>query len=185
MAKSNTDDIPDSEKCEPGLQGCTGDPQTCKRHPAECLAYAKMIERGETQRMEECMGKSMEQLSRAFTVSARRWELIVYPSLFAFVLLAAYGFYLIYSLTADVHRVAGNMQSITSNMHEVAVNMQAVSKNMVVMTQTVADQSSSMREMVTNMRAMSDHMGRMRYDLAVMNNSVSRPMSFMNSFMPW
>jgi hypothetical protein len=177
--------VDDQQKCEPGLEGCTGDPQTCKRHPAECLAYRKMIERGETHRMEECMGKSMEQLSRAFTASARRWELIVYPSLFAFILLAAYGFYLIYSLTADVHRVVDNMESITANMQKVAINMQSVSTNMVVMTQTVADQSTSMREMVINMRQMNSSIGRMRYDLAVMNNSVSRPMSFMNSFMPW
>ena len=46
---------------------------------------------------------SMDRLSMAFETSARRWELIVYPSLFAFILLAAYGFYLIFSLAKDVH----------------------------------------------------------------------------------
>lgn len=35
---------------------------------------------------------SFERLSKAFETSARRWELIVYPSLFGFILLAGYGF---------------------------------------------------------------------------------------------
>ena len=47
------------------------------------------------QSMEECLAKSLESLSTAFTSSAKRWETIVYPSLFAFILLASYGFYLI------------------------------------------------------------------------------------------
>jgi methyl-accepting chemotaxis protein len=130
------------------------------------------------QSMEECLGKSLESLSKAFTSSAKRWETIVYPSLFAFILLASYGFYLIYNLTTDVSRVAGHMESI-------ARNMDAVSHNMVVMTQTVDSQSAAMNEMTLHMRHMSVSMGQMRYDMSVMNNSVSRPMQFMNSFMPW
>ena len=43
---------------------------------------------------------SMDRLSEAFESSARRWELIVYPSLFAFIILAAYGFFLVYSLAS-------------------------------------------------------------------------------------
>ena len=38
---------------------------------------------------------AMDRLSQAFENSARRWELIVYPTLFAFIILAAYGFYLV------------------------------------------------------------------------------------------
>ena len=44
----------------------------------------------------------MDRLSAAFETSARRWELIVYPSLFAFVILAAYGFYLVFSPGAGI-----------------------------------------------------------------------------------
>lgn len=137
------------------------------------------------QSMEECMGKSLESLSTAFTSSAKRWETIVYPSLFAFILLASYGFYLIYNLTNDVGKVANYMESIASNMDDVSVNMNAVSHNMVIMTQTVDSQSAAMNEMTLHMRHMSVSMGQMRYDMSVMNNSVSRPMQFMNSFMPW
>lgn len=128
---------------------------------------------------------SLETLSTAFTASARRWEAIVYPSLFAFILLAAYGFYLIYNLTSDVRRVADHMEEIVTSMSDISVNMRVMSNNMVVMTQTLDTQSASMREMTFYMGNINQSMVRMRYDLAVMNNSVSRPMNFMNTFLPW
>ena len=128
---------------------------------------------------------SLETLSTAFTASARRWEAIVYPSLFAFILLAAYGFYLIYNLTNDVKRVADNMDAIVTNMEDISVNMRVMSNNMVVMTQTLEGQSAAMREMTFYMGNINQSMVRMRYDIAVMNNSVSRPMQFMNTFLPW
>ena len=34
---------------------------------------------------------AIDRLSQSFAASAKRWELIVYPSLFAFMILAAYG----------------------------------------------------------------------------------------------
>jgi hypothetical protein len=128
---------------------------------------------------------SLETLATAFTASARRWEAIVYPSLFAFILLAVYGFYLIYNLTSDVRRVADNMDEIVINMDEISIDMKVMSNNMVVMTHTLEGQSAAMREMTFYMGNINHSMVRMRYDIAVMNNSVSRPMQFMNTFLPW
>ena len=149
-----------------------------KVEKAEVPATESLKEGMNPEEMQECMGKSMEQLSNAFIASAKRWEMVVYPSLIMFIILAAYGFFLIYSLTMDAEKIADNMQQIS-------VQMDAISKNMVVMTQTVDSQSASMQEMVHHMRGMNVSMNQMRYDFAVLNNSVSRPMSFMNTFMPW
>ncbi len=44
----------------------------------------------------------MERLADTFESSAKRWELIVYPSMVAFIVLAVYGFYLVYTLSRDV-----------------------------------------------------------------------------------
>jgi len=131
--------------------------------------------------MEACMGESLDQLSKAFMESARRWEMIVYPSLFAFIVLAAYGFFLIYSLTTDISRVADDMNKIAITMERITTNMDAMSKNMVVMTQTIDSQSGSMKEMTYHIRGMNSSMNRMRYDMT----NVSRPMTFMNDFLPW
>jgi len=175
----------ESNKCGENVEGCSGDPHSCERDPGECMAEMNANRKSSGESMEDCLGKSLETLSAAFTSSAKRWETIVYPSLFAFILLAAYGFYLIYNLTFDVSRVANYMESIATNMNDVSVNMNSVSRNMVIMTQTVDSQSSDMHEMTLHMRHMSMSMGKMQYDLSIMNNSVSRPMSFMNTFMPW
>lgn len=172
-------------KDECGKEGCTNTSENCSKNPDECLANSSFKKQVNGETMDDCMGRSLDQLSKAFMASARRWEMIVYPALFAFIILASYGFFLIYSLTSDIARVADDMNKISSTMERVAVNMDAVSKNMVVMTQTVDSQSSSMKEMVYHMRGMNMSMNQMRQDMSILNNSVSRPMSFMNDFMPW
>ncbi len=125
----------------------------------------------ESKSMEECMGKSMEMLANTFSASAKRWEMIVYPSLFAFILLAGYGFYLIYSLTQDAHRMAKNMEDISKNMV-------VISESMITVSQNTDNQTAAMH-------GINVSMNQMRQDMAMMNHSVSRPMNKMNSFMPW
>ncbi len=180
--KDKKDSQPECEK-----EDCTSNPEDCKQDPASCMANSVYFNRTKSsdENVDDCMGRSLDQLSKAFMGSARRWEMIVYPSLFAFIILAAYGFFLIYSLTKDTHLVVQDMHRITMNMEQVVMNMDKISKNMVLMTQTVDSQSASMKEMVYHMRGMNISMNQMRYDMSVMNNSISRPMSFMNDFMPW
>jgi len=142
---------------------------------------------------------SMDRLSTAFETSARRWELIVYPSLFAFIILAAYGFYLVFSLAKDVHYLA---ISVDSNMTVLASNMQSVSDNMVQLSgnvrsmainmENISGKLNTLEPMLANIDSMDESIKAitaatvyMRNDMAVLNRNVSRPMSFMNSFMPW
>lgn len=173
----------DQKKCE--QEGCDGDVEGCTKDPEVCMSTSSFGKLKPEENMDDCMGRSLDKLSTAFMASARRWEMIVYPALFAFILLAGYGFFLIYSLTEDVSFVVKDMHKITMSMEKVAVNMDAITKNMVVMTQTIDSQSTSMKDMVYHMRGMNMSMNQMRYDMSILNNSVSRPMSFMNDFMPW
>ncbi|MDH5396434.1 MAG: hypothetical protein OEW97_09165 [Gammaproteobacteria bacterium] len=174
-----------SNQDECGKDGCTNSPENCSQDPESCMANSSFKKQLNSENMDDCMGRSLDQLSKAFMASARRWEMIVYPALFAFIILASYGFFLIYSLTTDISRVANDMNKITVAMERVAVNMDAVTQNMVLMTQTVDSQSVSMKEMTYHMRGMNMSMNQMRHDMSILNNSVSRPMSFMNDFMPW
>ena len=149
---------------------------------------------------------SIDRLSEAFENSARRWELIVYPSLFAFIILAAYGFYLVYSLARDVHYLAisvdsnmtvlaSNMQSVSQDMHHLQSNVHTMSTNVQTMAANLTDINqnvSTLEPMLTNMNSMDRSIQSINYathymrnDVAGMNHSVSRPMSFMNTFMPW
>jgi hypothetical protein len=136
--------------------------------------------------------EGFERLSRAFESSARRWELIVYPSLFAFIILAAYGFYLVFSLAKDVHYLA---ISVDSNMTVMSSNMQVLSEDVGHMSQNVESISrdvGTLEPILTNISSMDKSMQSMTYattnirdDMAVMNHNMGRPMQFMNRFMPW
>ena len=146
------------------------------------------------------------RLSEVFESSARRWELIVYPSLFAFIILAAYGFYLIYNLAKDVHYLAisvdtnmtmlsGNMQNVSDNMSQLTANIRAMTvtmdsiDNKVATLEPMLANLDSMDGAIQSMTHATHSMGRsthfMQADLSRMNHNIGRPMSFMNSFMPW
>lgn len=146
------------------------------------------------------------RLSEVFESSARRWELIVYPSLFAFIILAAYGFYLIYNLARDVHYLAisvdTNMTTLSGNMQNVSENMSQLTANIRAMTVTmdsIDNKVATLEPMLANLDSMdgaiqsmtyaTHTMGRstqnMQMDLARMNHNFGRPLSFVNSFIPW
>ncbi len=142
---------------------------------------------------------AMDRLSQAFETSARRWELIVYPTLFAFIILAAYGFYLVFSLAKDVHYLAisvdSNMTVLASNMQSISDNMGQISSNVRTMTvgvdsmardvNTLEPMLSSIEAMNRSMQSMTFTTATMREDIGAMNRNIGRPMHFMNSFLPW
>lgn len=144
---------------------------------------------------------SMDRLSMAFESSARRWELIVYPSLFAFILLAAYGFYLIFSLAKDVHFLAlsvdSNMNVMSSNLMTMTDSVGQLSANVRTMSlsvESMANDARTLEPMLTSMDSMEASMKTMTYatygiqrDMQSMNHNIhdaSRPMTYWNSFMP-
>jgi len=142
---------------------------------------------------------AMDRLSQAFENSARRWELIVYPTLFAFIILAAYGFYLVFSLAKDVHYLAisvdSNMTVLASNMQSISDNMGQISSNvrtMAVGVDSMARDVSVLEPMLTSLQGMEQSVQSMTYttatmrdEVGIMNRNIGRPMHFINSFMPW
>lgn len=130
----------------------------------------------------EVDSETLKQLTKLFERSAKRWEIVVYPSLVAFVILALYGFYLIYSLTSDIHRIARSIDpEMGPNMKQMTVSMAAmpeILKKMDSMDQT-------MRGMGYGVHAMANSNQQMNHSMATMTNSVARPMSMINAFMPW
>lgn len=146
------------------------------------------------------------RLSEVFESSAKRWELIIYPSLFAFIILAAYGFYLIFNLAKDVQflaisvdtnmtKLAGNMQNVSDNMGLLTTNVRAMTVTLDSIDQNVgtlepmlanmSSMDSAMRSMTVATHSIQNAAQNMRYDMSRMNHNIGRPMSFMNSFMPW
>jgi methyl-accepting chemotaxis protein len=155
----------------------------------------------------------LKKLDHEMHKEIHRWELIVYPSLFAFVILAAYGFYLIFNLAKDVHFMAvsidsnmtiltGDMQSMASNLGEMTANVRTMAVSMDSMDKTVrvlkpmltslnqmnnsmATLDQSVRSISTTTYYMGDHMGRMDYSMRNMNHNIDRFSNPVELFTPW
>ncbi len=148
----------------------------------------------------------IDRLSEVFETSARRWELIIYPSMFAFVVLAAYGFFLIYRLAGDVHYLAisvdSHMSVLSNNMQNMSENMGQITTNIRTMTvslDSIEHQVSTLRPILASMESMDQSIKMMnvstrdmtnttrymQYDMHRLNRNIGKPMSIMNSFIPW
>jgi len=111
----------------------------------------------------------MERFARAFESAAKRWELVVYPSLFAFILLAAYGFFLIYSLASDVSLLARSMdREMGEHMASLSNNLKNLTINMDHMSANLADVATSMDTMTMDVNRMAVRMEKIAQDLDVM-----------------
>jgi hypothetical protein len=136
---------------------------------------------------------ALERLARSFETSARRWELIVYPTIFGFIILASYGFFLIYSLTQDMHVLAGSIDPrMANNLGLMAENVALLSTNIETMTGTlvqmqdrmasidgsVGNMNLSTREIAFKMNALE----LMRADVHAMNMHMLQMTTDMNKF---
>jgi len=157
-------------------------------------------------------GDAMDRFVRVFEASARRWELIVYPAMLAFVVLAAYGFFLIYSLSKDIHTLAlgmdpnmgKNLTNMTDSVIILSENVRTMTRRIYKMSDTMEDISGKMDPignldpMLVQMSGMNLSMGEMNYNMGLMTvtgdqmrhevgnmGQSMRPMNFMNNFVPW
>ncbi len=145
---------------------------------------------------------AMERFAECFERSARRWEIVVYPAMFAFVLLAGYGFYLIYSLTTDIHimaqrfdpEMAVNMHQMARSIDELAASIDQMASDMRTMTVAMEEMNVKMTDLAPmrehmaamdqSMRAITVSIDQMRVVASSVGYQVGRPMSMFNSFLP-
>ena len=112
---------------------------------------------------------ALERFARAFETSARRWELVVYPALFAFIILAGYGFFLIFSLTQDMHTLAermdpdmsGHLGTMTDRMSSLSSDISTMTRRIDQMTVHIDNMRGNTADMTATMTAMSGDMAAM------------------------
>ena len=135
--------------------------------------------------------------------SNKTMQMLVYPAMFAFIILAAYGFYLIQSLASDVNNMAGTMEkmadSVDRNMESISNTMKDMNGDVGSLTSTIRGMSGDIGDMSNNTKTMVDSIGGMKaatYDMAAstnnmqrdmwsLNQNISTPLSMMNKFLPW
>lgn len=116
-----------------------------------------------------------EQFFKSFERAARRWEMIIYPGMIALMLLLTYGFYLVFSLSQDMQRIAEkfdpkmgmHMSVLANHMEKLSGNIHAMSDNISVMTVHVRGMSGSLEavnakmDFIRNMKSISVNMAKM------------------------
>ncbi|HUO53094.1 MAG TPA: hypothetical protein VMU18_00015 [Rhodoblastus sp.] len=126
------------------------------------------------------------------TVALRSLRLIVFPALGAFILLAAYGFFLIYLLTSDARTMANQTRLMVGEMQAISGEMRAITTVMGDMRGNVGDMRTSLEEMNRHMAAMESSTSHMAATVALIQHSarnldasVGPAMGMMNNFMPF
>lgn len=94
----------------------------------------------------------------------RTVRMVVYAGMTAFVVLAIYGYYLIYQLTDDAARMATTMEQMQATMIPMGQNMMVMTQSLVNITESV---------------------NRIQYSAGHMDRSFSGPMNTINRFMPF
>lgn len=134
-----------------------------------------------------------EETAQTLESFESRWRYAVFPAMIAFVILAAFGFYLIYGIlnrmeviSADITRMTNLMeQSIPAMSKDVnrigdhiSTSMPALEAHVGNMTANVTSMSQSATDMAHSTR----NMGHSTWEL---NRSISKPMKVMNKMIPW
>lgn len=145
----------------------------------------------------------LRELEEREQSSTRRIQMLVYPSLLAFVILASYGFYLVQSLTSNVAKMSKSMivisNSIEKDMAVISKNIVSMSGNMTSMVGSTHSMAGQMKQLVTATVGMKNDVGSMshsinnmtastRYmqqDMKSLNHNISTPLSMFNKFLPW
>lgn len=155
----------------------------------------------------------LNQLASTMTKGIRRWEKVIYPMMVAFIILAAYGFWLIYNVTKDMNAIASNMvvmtkavvtmtNTLNQNMNQIdhqmgVINIQmdkmntnmlsvtTMSGNITEMTEAINNMNASVNSMSHSVYAMVYSTSSMSSNLGELNENISVPMNSMNSVIPW
>ncbi len=145
----------------------------------------------------------LRELEKREEASTRRMQLLVYPAMVAFIILAAYGFYLVHSLTSNVAQMAGsivvisdavdrNMKIISSSTVEMSDKMTSLVSSTESMTGRIGSMSSDVGSMSQNIGVMRDatsnlalSTNNMQQDMWSLNQNISTPLSMFNKFIPW
>lgn len=127
---------------------------------------------------------------------SRRLQIVVYPSLVAFIILAGYGFFLITSLTRDMSRMADEVAKMAAtvdrDMSLIATKMVNMDRHMTSMDLHMTNMDGHMGTMNSNIGTITGNTGQMalattnmQRDMWSMNQNVSAPFSMMNQALPW
>jgi methyl-accepting chemotaxis protein len=118
---------------------------------------------------------------KSFDKSMSRWERMIYPMLMVVGILGLSGFYLIYNVTQDMHRLTQQvdpdmelyLQQMSGHMGQLAQNISTMTEQITVLVDKVDSMESHIATMDGNIGSLSADVGSMRQNVGVMTGSVA------------
>ena len=123
-------------------------------------------------------GQPLERFASCFEKSARRWEMVVYPALFAFCVLSIYGFYMIYHLTQDMSHIARNIQVMSTSIDPY------MGQHMASMVDGIENMSNNVQVMTRNLNAIDGNMEAITVSMEDMRGSMQQITSYTKTLEP-
>jgi len=141
-----------------------------------------------------------EEATQALESFENRWRYAVFPAMVAFIILAIFGFYLIYGmlqrmeqLSVDVNRMTSviatvlpemqrNMSGISTDISELN---QAIGANFPKLEQNIASMTQNMTLMSSSTHSIATTTSNLDKSMWEMNRNVSKPLSMINQVIPW
>jgi hypothetical protein len=119
-------------------------------------------------------------------------KLIVFGLLAGTLLMALYGFFLIWQLTRDSHRMVEQTVRMADEMVAMRGSMETIGRNVDTMRGAIGEVSDTMKTMNANVAAMNASVAHIAGSVALIQHSTSNldrsfgpAMGAMNSFMPF
>lgn len=129
----------------------------------------------------EVQNSHIERMLRQMEHTSTRWEKLVFPAMIAFILLAGYGFFLVYSVTRDMSMIAQFMdKDMREDMVKISQNMDTMSTQVEKMSKSVLAISYQMqpiedlRPMLIEIKKLDDSLGRINGTMLSMDQSVGK-----------
>jgi len=121
---------------------------------------------------------ALTDFARHFQASARRWERMVYPAIFVFGILGVSGFWLIYSLTEDMHDMSLRIDPL------MAENLASMAGSVETLTQSVASMDRQILHMANKLDNMDRHISEITGTIADMQQNMAQVSQKLNTLHP-
>ncbi len=122
---------------------------------------------------EERTMAAVQAMAEAMTGGIRKWEKVLYPMMIMFIILAGYGFYLIYQLAHDVRQISNNMlimtRAVATMTSTLNLNMQKVDAQMAAINLSMDRMRRTMEGIKADTAVISDVMPSLHNQFASMN----------------
>jgi methyl-accepting chemotaxis protein len=154
------------------------------------------LQNAEQKLMDEGNSEATESLESMET----RWKYAVFPAMIAFIILAAFGFYLIYGMLQRMEDLSHNVYRMTEVIHTSMPSMQndmthmannigqintTIQQNFPSLSNNVSSISNDMKDMSHSTTSMAGTTHNLSQNVWELNNNVSKPLSLMNNMIPW